>query len=135
MKIQLAGCVITDDYNRILLLHRNTGERTQWELPGGKVEEEELPEQTAIREIYEELGVEVNLIRSIGKGEFEDDENEYEYFWFLAEVADGSPSIMEADTFDDLDYFEIEDLMSLALSANMVNLLDQLLQGSVVLDS
>src|SRR6476660_2848916 len=121
MKIQLAGCVITDDYNRILLLHRNTGERTQWELPGGKVEEEELPEQTAIREIYEELGVEVNLIRSIGKGEFEDDENEYEYFWFLAEVADGSPSIMEADTFDDLDYFEIEDLMSLALSANMVN--------------
>ena len=135
MKIELAGCVITDDYNRILLLHRNNGTDSQWELPGGKVEDEEAPEHTATREIYEELGVEVKLTKSLGKGEFETNTKEYEYNWFLAVIEQGQPTIMETETFDELDYFDVEDIMSLSLSANMVVLLDRILQGLVVLDT
>ena len=47
MKIALAGCVIKDDQDRILLIHRNTPKRTQWEIPGGKIEEGEVAEATA----------------------------------------------------------------------------------------
>ena len=135
MMIQLAGCVILDDYGRILLLHRNTPELTQWELPGGKIEEDETPEQAAIREIHEELGIEVRLVRALGMGAFEQDETEYQYAWFQAVVTSADPMLRETEKFDDLDYFEIEDLMSLALSPNMQVLFDEIMSGGVVLDS
>jgi len=42
-KLQLAGCVIENNEGKILLLHRNTPERQQWETPGGKIEPNEEP--------------------------------------------------------------------------------------------
>jgi len=133
MKIQLAGCVIVDDYSRILLLHRNTPELSQWELPGGKVEEGETAEQAAVRELAEELGVEVRLVSALGNGLFEDDEHEYNYSWFQAVIVTPEPTLHEPDTFDDFDYFEIEDMLSLALSANMRVLLQKIAAGEVAL--
>ena len=55
--MQLAGCVIQNERKEILLLHRATAKRTEWELPGGKVVPHEAPRQTAVREVKEELGM------------------------------------------------------------------------------
>jgi 8-oxo-dGTP diphosphatase len=134
MKIQLAGCVIADDYGRVLLLHRSTGDYSHWELPGGKIEREESPEQAAVREIQEELGVDVQLVKLLGDVEFEDNEREFHFTWFQAEITHGEPKVCEPETFDDLDYFELEDMLSLALSPNMQLLLPQLASGEVALD-
>lgn len=41
-------------------------EREEWELPGGKIEENEQPEETLIREVQEELGFEVKPIKIVG---------------------------------------------------------------------
>ena len=134
MKIRVAGCVILDDYGRMLLLHRNTPRLTQWELPGGKIEEGESAAEAAVREMAEELGVEVRLTKPLGVGMFEEGENEYEYAWFQAVVTGADPMLNETDKFDDLDYFEVEDLMSLALSPNMLVLFDKIMSGDVALE-
>ena len=45
---------------KILLCHHQRFER--WVQPGGHIEDDELPEETALRETYEETGVRVKLL-------------------------------------------------------------------------
>jgi 8-oxo-dGTP diphosphatase len=132
--IELSGCILQDEYGRMLLLHRMLGEFGRWELPGGKVEEDEIPEEAAVREAREELGVAVRLTRLVGTEVFEEDEQAYKFHWFQAVVVQGEVRTVESETFDDFDYVGLEDLPSLALSPNMLVLEQKLLSGAVVLE-
>ncbi|MCO6051705.1 (deoxy)nucleoside triphosphate pyrophosphohydrolase [Mesorhizobium sp. RP14(2022)] len=55
----VAACALVDSDNRVLIAQRPEGKSLAglWEFPGGKVEPGETPEETVIRELYEELGV------------------------------------------------------------------------------
>lgn len=108
--LNLAGCIIKDKNGKILLLHRNTSKRTQWEVPGGKIDEGETAEQTAIREIEEELGVKVQTVKLLGKAEFVEDDYTLYYSWYLAEVTEGNVKVMEPEVFDQLGYHTEADL-------------------------
>ncbi len=62
MKIVLVAAVaLIDPDGRVLLAQRPEGKSMAglWEFPGGKVEAGESPEATLIRELDEELGIEV----------------------------------------------------------------------------
>ena len=54
--ISVKGIVI--DEGKIWL---RKNERQEWELPGGKLDEGEQPEETVVREMKEELGFDVNV--------------------------------------------------------------------------
>ena len=45
---------------KILLVHHSKFDR--WVQPGGHIDEDETPEETAIREVYEETGIRVKLL-------------------------------------------------------------------------
>lgn len=60
--VVVAACALVDVDGRVLLTRRPQGKPMAglWEFPGGKVEPDEQPEHTLIRELKEELGIEVN---------------------------------------------------------------------------
>lgn len=131
MSLTLAGCVILDENECVYLLHRNKNGLVQWELPGGKVEASESIEYAAIRELREELGVKVNVKKMLGETSFNENNIMHIYTWFLAEVKEGTLSVCEPETFDDLQSFSIEELSSLKLSNNMKKLYESVLAGEV----
>lgn len=60
--VLVAACALIDADGRVLIAQRPEGKPMAglWEFPGGKVEQGELPEQTLIRELKEELGITVS---------------------------------------------------------------------------
>ena len=56
----VAACALIDTDGRVLICKRPQGKQMAglWEFPGGKVEPGELPEETVVREMQEELGIE-----------------------------------------------------------------------------
>ncbi|MFO1172417.1 MAG: (deoxy)nucleoside triphosphate pyrophosphohydrolase [Hyphomicrobiaceae bacterium] len=59
--VLVAACALVDADGRVLLARRPPGKPLAglWEFPGGKVEKGEKPETALIRELREELGIEV----------------------------------------------------------------------------
>lgn len=59
--VLVAAVALVDADGRVLLARRPEGKSMAglWEFPGGKVEPGERPEETLIRELHEELGIEV----------------------------------------------------------------------------
>ncbi|MBE0699228.1 MAG: NUDIX domain-containing protein, partial [Anaerolineaceae bacterium] len=59
-----AFAIIFDAEGRVLLCHRR--DMDAWNLPGGGLENGELPTECVIREVTEETGLEVAIERLVG---------------------------------------------------------------------
>ena len=59
----VAACALVDADGRVLLAQRPEGKQLAglWEFPGGKVEHGETPEETIVRELHEEIGIETKI--------------------------------------------------------------------------
>lgn len=59
----VAACALVDADGRVLIAQRPEGKQLAglWEFPGGKVEPGESPEETVVRELGEELGIETKV--------------------------------------------------------------------------
>jgi 8-oxo-dGTP diphosphatase len=79
-----AGCILIED-NKLALIERQRGNRHYFSFPGGGVDKEETYEEAAVREMHEELGLHVKVIRRIADVTF----NGRLQYYFLVETIGG----------------------------------------------
>lgn len=108
------ACVVFDDDGRVLLV-RHTYGRLNWELPGGGADPGESPDETAVREIREETGLEVRIDRLTG-AYYEagprpgNDHGPILHFVFLVQAMHGTAPIPTPPEIDDVGWWPLDGL-------------------------
>jgi 8-oxo-dGTP pyrophosphatase MutT (NUDIX family) len=66
--IQIATCLILNEAGELLLLQRHSEDLGggQWGTPGGRIENDENARMAALREVYEETGLQLNEMTELG---------------------------------------------------------------------
>jgi len=120
--LTIGACIVKED-KLLLTLHTKLG---KWLFPGGHVEEGEMPDEAAIREVKEETGLDFKFAHY---GEIEETEDEIErraipiysnvhsvgdhnhYCLFFAGTGEGEITISEESK--DLKWFTLEEIEQL----------------------
>lgn len=93
-----AGIVLIED-NKVALIERHRAGLEYFAFPGGGVDEGETPEQAAVREAMEELGVEVVVKHKVAEIHFDTSKQVY----FLVERVAGEFGTGTGEEFTDSD--------------------------------
>ena len=109
-----ATAIIPFPENKILLIKRNTIPfKGYWGLPGGRMDPGETIEQTVVREVKEETGLDVEIVRKIGeyveKGIKDDVDYEYYPTCFLVKRVGGEIKRQESE-IQDIQLFSLKEL-------------------------
>ena len=115
------GAVIHDGNGKYFLSQRGkqaNNERGKWEFPGGGVEFGERLEETAIREMKEEFGIDVEVIENLGVYDhiIPNEKQHWVATSFICRIKKGKPQIMEQDKISNIGWFTIEEAENLELS-------------------
>ena len=81
--------IVLDDDNRILMVRHDHPERTVWMVPGGGIEEGENSAQAAVREVFEETGLDVEISGLIWHVEEVSDRGQRFVNFFRAKITGG----------------------------------------------
>ncbi|QFG00638.1 NUDIX domain-containing protein [Psychrobacillus glaciei] len=118
------GATVIIENGRVALIKRTKPHMTYYVFPGGGIESGETPEQAAIRETYEELGVNIRIQRLLKVLE----QNGTQHF-FLADIVGGNfgtgtgeeytHTSIERGTYEPV-WLDIDDLSSFEVRAREI---------------
>ena len=118
-KVTMGGfAIISDKEGKILLCHRN--DLMKWNFPGGTVEPGESPWDATVREVKEEVGLDVKVKRLVNV--YSKPYSEDVSFDFECEVIGGELTI--SDEADKVEYFAVDKLPSNTLLRHRVGISD-----------
>ena len=97
MRIRAGGILIED--NKLALIERHRAERHYFSFPGGGVDKGETYEQAVVRELHEELGLHVQVIRRIAEISLR---GKMQYYFLVEKIAGvfGTGTGEEYDGYD-----------------------------------
>ena len=100
MILVAAGLIYRD--GRLLIARRPPGKHgaLKWEFPGGKVEDNEDPRECLVREVREELGVEIEVAEIIETVFHRYPERSVLLLFYRCKWISGEPEAIECDAFD-----------------------------------
>ena len=119
--IEVVAGVIKDG-DRIFATQRGYGDQKGgWEFPGGKMEPGETPEQALVRELKEELDIEVNVGEKICTVEYDYPKFHLTMHCFWATIASGAIKLLEHEDAKWLDRESIRSVDWLPADIEVVN--------------
>lgn len=91
----VAGAIVVE--NRLLIAQRaeDMSSPLLWEVPGGKVEEGESDQEALIRELKEELAIEIDVHGFLGMSRVVVGSKEIEMYVYHCAIQKGEPQAME----------------------------------------
>lgn len=91
--IHAALAVIVHD-QAVLLIQRHDSTPDRWFLPGGRLDPGETPAQAVVREVLEETGLQVRVLKSLGqRTALSPSKNrEVDLYYFICEILPGTPT-------------------------------------------
>ena len=119
--------------DKILLLRRSiheTSNHGMYELPGGKPDGDETMVQTAIKETYEESGLNVKIIKTLEP--HIDSDMKKVYHGFMA-IVEGDDEVILSEEHDDYRWVSIRDAMKMEapLSHHAMFMFNQVVQANL----
>lgn len=110
--IDVTCALIIDNENRIFAAQRSSQMNLplKWELPGGKVEPNETEEECLIREIKEELGIEIEIEKSLSSNTHTYPSITIKLIPFVCKHVNGNIALKEHANFKWLNTNELLDL-------------------------
>lgn len=104
----ISTAIITDG-GRVLMIRRREREgKLLWAFPGGGIEQGETPEQAAVRETAEEVGLEVKAVRTLGERMHPQTGRHMTYI--ACEVVAGEAFVADEEELAEVSWIRLEDI-------------------------
>ena len=91
------SCAIIEQKGKVLICQRSSRMKLplKWEFPGGKIEKGESKEACLIREIKEELGIDIAINTELETVYYKYDDFSIQLYPFVATLVSGAPKAIE----------------------------------------
>ena len=126
-------CYLIKD-NEVVVTKYKKGNKKEgyYDIPGGKIEEGESPKQTAIREMKEETGIEIQNLKYKGIMTIEYPDRLFIVDTFLTKEYEGEPQEFEENTSE---WIDIDELLKKEKILSNIILLDKFLIKGLIDDN
>ena len=116
-------CFLIKD-NKVVVTKYKEGNKKAgyYEIPGGKIEEGEIPEQTVIREMREETGLKIRNLKYKGNMIIEYPNRIFDFDIFICNECEGKPQDFEENTSE---WIEINELLKKEKILSNIMILDR----------
>lgn len=126
-------CYLIKD-NEVVVTKYKKGNKKEgyYDIPGGKIEEGESPKQTAIREMKEETGIEIQNLKYKGIMTIEYLDRLFIFDTFITKEYEGEPQEFEKNTSE---WIDIDELLKKEKILSNIILLDKFLIKGLIDDN
>ena len=110
--IEVSCAIILNSIGKVLVTRRSATMPLplKWEFPGGKIEDGETAEECLIREIKEELNIEIEITGSLSPNEYQYADKLIKLIPFICRQSDGEIVLKE---HVDYKWVEVNDLLDM----------------------
>lgn len=109
--IDVVAAIIKNEDGRILIARKKKGKSLEgyWEFPGGKVEKGEKLEESLVRELKEEMDIDIKVNEYFDENIHTYEKTTVRLIAFIAEIQKGKISLKDHDMYNWVDINELKD--------------------------